>query len=32
VLEKGLMKAEDLDRILSAEQMTQPGIPGEKKP
>ena len=30
VLERGLLKAEDLDRILSAEAMTQPGIPGYK--
>lgn len=30
VLERGLMKAEDLDRILSAEAMTQPGVPGAK--
>jgi aspartate ammonia-lyase len=28
VLERGLMSAADLDRILSVEQMTQPGIPG----
>jgi aspartate ammonia-lyase len=28
VLERGLMTAEDLDRILSAEAMTRPGIPG----
>ncbi len=28
VLERGLMSAEDLDRILSVETMTRPGIPG----
>ena len=27
-LERGLLSAEDLDRILSAEAMTRPGIPG----
>jgi fumarate hydratase class II len=31
VLERGLLKEEDLDRILSAEAMTQPGIPGPKR-
>jgi aspartate ammonia-lyase len=31
VLERGLLKADDLDRILSAEAMTQPGIPGPKR-
>jgi aspartate ammonia-lyase len=31
VLERGLVKPEDLDRILSAEAMTQPGIPGERR-
>jgi aspartate ammonia-lyase len=31
VLEKGLMKAEDLDRILSAEAMTRPGIAGKPR-
>jgi aspartate ammonia-lyase len=31
VLERGLMKADELDRILSAEAMTQPGIPGPKQ-
>ena len=31
VLERGLLKAEDLDRILSAEAMTEPGIPGPKQ-
>ena len=31
VLERGLLKADALDRILSAEAMTQPGIPGPKK-
>jgi aspartate ammonia-lyase len=30
VLERGLLKAEELDRILSAEAMTEPGIPGPK--
>jgi aspartate ammonia-lyase len=30
VLERGLMPAADLDRILSAEAMTQPGISGAK--
>jgi aspartate ammonia-lyase len=30
VLERGLLKADDLDRILSPEAMTQPGIPGAK--
>jgi aspartate ammonia-lyase len=28
VLERGLLSAEQLDRILSAEAMTKPGIPG----
>ncbi len=32
VLERNLMPAEQLDEILSAEQMTSPGIPGERKP
>jgi aspartate ammonia-lyase len=31
VLERKLMKADDLDRILSAEAMTEPGIAGEKR-
>jgi aspartate ammonia-lyase len=31
VLERGLLKPEDLDRILSAEAMTEPGIPGTKR-
>jgi aspartate ammonia-lyase len=31
VLERRLLKPEDLDRILSAEAMTEPGIPGEKQ-
>jgi aspartate ammonia-lyase len=31
VLERGLLKADELDRILSAEAMTEPGIPGPKK-
>jgi fumarate hydratase, class II len=31
VLERGLMSSADLDRILSAEAMTRPGIAGEKK-
>jgi aspartate ammonia-lyase len=31
VLERRLVKPEDLDRILSAEAMTEPGIPGEKR-
>jgi aspartate ammonia-lyase len=31
VLERKLLSAEDLDRILSADAMTQPGIPGEKR-
>jgi aspartate ammonia-lyase len=30
VLERGLLSAADLDRILSAEAMTRPGIPGHK--
>jgi aspartate ammonia-lyase len=30
VLERGLLNAEELDRILSAEAMTRPGIPGAK--
>ena len=30
VLERGLLKPEELDRILSAEAMTRPGIPGAK--
>ena len=30
VLERGLMTADDLDRILSAEAMTRPGIAGAK--
>jgi aspartate ammonia-lyase len=30
VLERGLLKPDELDRILSAEAMTQPGIPGPK--
>jgi aspartate ammonia-lyase len=30
VLERGLLKADELDRILSAEAMTEPGIPGPK--
>jgi aspartate ammonia-lyase len=32
VLERGLMSAADLDRILSAEAMTRPGIPGRSAP
>jgi aspartate ammonia-lyase len=31
VLERGLMSAADLDRILSVEAMTRPGIAGEQK-
>jgi aspartate ammonia-lyase len=31
VLERGLLAAADLDRILSAEAMTKPGIPGAKR-
>jgi aspartate ammonia-lyase len=31
VLERGLIKPDDLDRILSVEAMTEPGIPGEKR-
>jgi len=31
VLERGLIKVEDLDRILSAEAMTRPGVPGPKR-
>jgi len=31
VLERGLIKVEDLDRILSAEAMTRPGVPGAKR-
>ncbi len=31
VLERGLLNAQDLDRILSAEAMTEPGIPGSKR-
>jgi aspartate ammonia-lyase len=31
VLERGLMSSADLDRILSVEAMTRPGISGEKK-
>jgi aspartate ammonia-lyase len=31
VLERRLVKAEDLDRILSVDAMTEPGIPGEKR-
>jgi len=31
VLERGLMNAQQLDRILSVEAMTQPGIAGKKK-
>jgi aspartate ammonia-lyase len=30
VLERGLMRAEDLDRILSASEMTTPGVAGGK--
>ncbi len=30
VLERGLLRAEDLDRILSPEAMTKPGIPGRQ--
>jgi fumarate hydratase class II len=30
VLERGLMDAQQLDRILSVEAMTRPGIAGEK--
>jgi aspartate ammonia-lyase len=30
VLERGLMPAERLDRVLSPEAMTEPGVPGEK--
>ena len=30
VLERGVLSAEDLDRILSAEAMTRPGVVGEK--
>lgn len=29
VLARGLMEARQLDRVLSAEQMTRPGVPGE---
>jgi aspartate ammonia-lyase len=32
VLARGLMKATELDRILSAEAMTHPGIAGATKP
>ena len=31
VIERGLMDAERLDRVLSAEHMTRPGIAGEVK-
>jgi aspartate ammonia-lyase len=31
VLERGLLAPADLDRILSAEAMTEPGISGEKR-
>jgi aspartate ammonia-lyase len=31
VLERGLLTPEDLDRILSAEAMTEPGIPGASR-
>jgi aspartate ammonia-lyase len=31
VLERGLMEASELDRILSVEAMTRPGIAGEKR-
>ena len=31
VLERGLMDAQQLDRILSVEAMTRPGIAGEKR-
>jgi aspartate ammonia-lyase len=31
VLERGLMNAEQLDRILSVEAMTRPGIAGKKR-
>jgi aspartate ammonia-lyase len=30
VLERGLIPSADLDRILSARAMTEPGIPGER--
>ena len=30
VLERGLMPADRLDRVLSLEAMTEPGVPGEK--
>lgn len=32
VLERGLLSAEELDRILSAEAMTRPGVPGRQHP
>ena len=31
VLERGLLDARQLDRILSAEAMTQPGVAGKEK-
>ncbi|HYU78415.1 MAG TPA: aspartate ammonia-lyase [Vicinamibacterales bacterium] len=31
VIERGLMKPEQLDRVLSAQAMTQPGVAGEEK-
>jgi aspartate ammonia-lyase len=31
VLERKLLAAEQLDRILSAEEMTEPGVPGKEK-
>ena len=31
VLERGLIEATELDRILSVEAMTRPGIAGEKR-
>jgi aspartate ammonia-lyase len=31
VLERGLMPADRLDRVLSPEAMTEPGVPGEKR-
>jgi len=31
VLERGLIDAKQLDRILSVESMTQPGVPGKEK-
>jgi len=31
VLERGLLDARQLDRVLSVEEMTQPGVPGKEK-